>query len=55
MPVVTERCARNALLRTFDIGVFKSSEIYSTAIKHIYIESASLTDSCNVDYENKDW
>ena len=35
MPVSKERCARDTLLHTFDIGAVKTIKKNSTTIKHI--------------------
>ena len=40
IPVVKERCARDPLPQIFNSGVFKVVKTISTAIKHIYQESA---------------
>ena len=47
MHVVKGRYARDALLRTFNIGVLKSGKDNASKLKHTHIESATLIDSSN--------
>ena len=54
IPVVKERCARDALPHAFHIGVFKFVKTISTAITHIYKESANIIEDCNVAFDTKD-
>ena len=54
MPVGKGRCARDALPHAFHIGVFKFVFTISTAIKHIYKESAHMIEGCNVAYDTND-
>ena len=54
MPVGKGRCARDALPHAFHIGVFKFVFTISTAIKHIYKESAHIIEGCNVACDTND-
>ena len=54
MPVGKGRCARDALPHTFHVGVFKFVFTISTAIKHIYKESAHIIEGCNVACDTND-
>ena len=54
MPVGKGRCARDALPHAFHIGVFKFVFTISTAIKHIYKESANIIEGCNVACDTND-
>ena len=54
MPVGKGRCARDALPRAFHIGVFKFVFTISTAIKHIYKESAHIIEGCGVACDTND-
>ena len=54
MPVGKGRYARDALPRAFHIGVFKFVFTISTAIKHIYKESANIIEDCNVACDTND-
>ena len=54
MPVGKGRCAGDALPHAFHIGVFKFIFTISTAIKHIYKESANIIEGCNVDCDTND-
>ena len=57
-PIVTCRgapcCACDAQPHILNIGMFKSGKKYSTAIKHIYNESANKIEGCNVIFDTKD-
>ena len=55
MPVGKGRCARDALPHAFHIGVFKFVFTVSTAIKHIYKESAHIIEGCNVACDTMQW
>ena len=48
------RCARDALPHAYHIGVFKFVFTISTAIKHIYKESANLIEGCDVACDTND-
>ena len=48
IPVVKGRCTRDALPQAFHIGVFKFVKTISTAIEHIYKESANMIEGCFV-------
>ena len=52
IPVVKGRCARDALLHTFHIGVFKRGKINYTPIKHLHNDSVNLTENCDVHFDN---
>ena len=53
--VVKGRCSRDALPHAVHIGVFKQFvKTISTAIKHIYKESANMIEGCNVAFDTKD-
>ena len=54
MPVGKGRCARDALPHAFHFGVFKFVFTISTAIKHIYKESANIIEGCNVACDTND-
>ena len=54
MPVGKGRCARDALPHAYHIGVFKFVFGISTAIKHIYKESANIIEGCNVACDTND-
>ena len=54
MPVGKGRCARDAQPHAFHIGVFKFVFTVSTAIKHIYKESAHIIEGCNVACDTSD-
>ena len=54
MRVGKECCARDALPYTFDISVFKTIKTNSTTIRHIYNESANITEGCNVAFDTID-
>ena len=54
IPVVKWRCARDTLPPAFHIVVFKVIETISTAIKHIYKESANITEDSNVAFDTND-
>ena len=54
IPVVKGRCARDALPHALHIGVFKFVKTISTAMKHIYKESANIIEDCNVAFATKD-
>ena len=54
MPVVKGRYARDALPYAFYIGVFRIIKTISTAIKHIYKESANIIEGCNVAFDTSD-
>ena len=54
IPVGKGRCARDALPHAFQIGVFKFGFTISTAIKHIYKESANIIEGCNVACDTND-
>ena len=47
MSVGNERCARNALPDTFNIGVFNSVKNNPTTMKHVYNESGNGIEVCN--------
>ena len=53
MPVDKGPCARDALPHAYHIDVFKFIFTISTAIKHIYKESANITEGCNVACDTK--
>ena len=53
MPVHKGRCTRDALLHTFDIGVFKSAK-NSTTIKHIHNQSANMIEGFDVAFDTND-
>ena len=55
MPVGKGRCARDALPQAFHIGVFKFVLTISTAIKHIYNESAHIIEGCDVACDTNDY
>ena len=42
------------LTHTFDIDVFKTIKTNSTTLKYIYIESANITEGCNVAFDTID-
>ena len=54
MPVGKGRCARDALPHAFHIGVFKFVFTISTAIKHIFKESAHIIEGYNVACDTND-
>ena len=54
MPVGKGRCARDALPHGYHTGVFKFVSTISTAIKHIYKESANIIEGCNVACDTND-
>ena len=54
IPVVKESCARDVLLHSFHIGVFKCVKKISTTIKHIYKESVNIIEGCNVAFDTND-
>ena len=54
MPVGKGRCARDALSHAFHIDVFKFVFTISSAIKHIYKESANIIEGCNVACDTND-
>ena len=54
MPVGKGRCARDAPPHAFHIGVLKFVFTISTAIKHIYKESANIIEGCNVACDTND-
>ena len=54
IPIVKGRCARDALPQAFHIGMFKLIKTISTAIKHIYKESANIIEGCNVAFDTND-
>ena len=54
MPVVKGRCARDAQPHTFNISFFRSNKKDCAAIKHIYNESANITEGCNDAFDNSD-
>ena len=54
MPVGKGRCALDALPNAFHIGVFKFVFTISTAIKHIYKESAHMIEGCDVAFDTND-
>ena len=54
MPVGKGRCARDTLPPAFHIGVFKFVFTISTAIKHIYKESAHIIEGCDVGCDTND-
>ena len=54
IPVGKGRCARDALPHAFHIGEFKFIFTISTAIKHIYKESANTIEGCNVACDTND-
>ena len=54
IPVVKGRCACDALPHAVHIGVFKFVKTISTAIKHIYQESANIIEGCNVALDTND-
>ena len=54
IPVVKGRCARDALPQAFHSGVFKFVETISTAIKHIYKESANMIEGYNAAFNTND-
>ena len=56
IPVVKGRCAPDTLPHAFHIGVFEFVQTISTAIKHIYKESANIIADCNVAFDtNNCW
>ena len=55
IPVVKERCAREALPHTFNIDVFKYGRGNSTTIKQIYNESENLNESYDVAVGSNKW
>ena len=46
---------REALPHAFDISVFEYGKSSPTTIKHIYIESEKLNESCDVAFDNNNW
>ena len=55
MPVVKGRCSYDALPHIFDIDTFKCGKNNSITKKHVYNESMSLIDTCDVAFDNNDW
>ena len=51
MPVVKNRCNRDVLPHTFNIGVFKSIKKNPDTLQHIYNESANIIEGCNVAFD----
>ena len=51
MPVVKNRCNRDVLPHTFNIGVFKSIKKDPDTLQHIYNESANIIEGCNVAFD----
>ena len=54
-PAVKERCVRDTLRHTFDIGVLKSIENNSTTTKYIYNESANTVDGFDIAFDASDF
>ena len=54
MPVIKVRCARDALLHTFNIGVFKSIKKNSTTTKLIYNKSANIVEGYYIAFDTHD-
>ena len=54
MAVVKQRCAADALLRTFNISMLKCGKHNCTTIKYIYNELESLIDICNAAVDSCD-
>ena len=55
IPVVKERCAREALPHAFNIGVFKYGKRNPTTRKHIYNESENFNVCCDVAFDSNNW
>ena len=53
--VVKGRCAREALPRAFNIGVYKYGKSDTTTIKPIYNESDILNEGCDVAFDSNNW